>query len=574
MQYLLKILTTSAYGMKLKSVGGNKESAPLAVMAAEIVILAFKDRTPWPLDFIDVYIDDAINCRMWVDAKESSSFTKILLSFANESPLPMEPLRHTSDLADDSSSGEEEVVESSAKNITDSDEGKSLSLLRFEPAAARSRLVQLVRGCLVEGRAKTNTFSLIETLTDVCSVTEIRPLMCAHLEKWANNPAFSAALKALIERTASNIARSYASSDNPLILSIVRTRPHIKAEDYRAVLQVLMGGCSTLAAITLKSVLQLDDPQLKQLKPETAKLISSIFQNTAVTTNKAELLSEVVVLVHQELKSSWSPLQSKTLIDVVLRLARTAPTLSSMMRELMVHLSKHSTFWKDASLDSDAFKLFTELFHSIIQSLVNDVMSIEKDSVHKSSKATHAERSKPLSRPSSSLFISRATAKAPRQDVSKSSASEEEKKIDPALASQYKDDLLTCCSHLQTIILQTVTALVSNNRRCIKFNIASDLISRIHHLSNVASSVKSNADLGSSSNYIKDRGFVSVEGVLHIARLLQMSASSLEEMSAGVDMVEAMLHRGLRTRILYEDGASASKVCRGLSFKWNDCYDY
>lgn len=558
LQHLLRVLTTSAYGTKLKSAGGNKESSPLAVLAAEVLYLAFKDQVSWPLEFIDAYVDDAINCRMWVDAKESIPFVRNLLSWMTSESVSDAPPKPVSG-ADDSSSGEEEVVESSGRERTALAVDKDIVSLRFDQTAARTRLVHLLRSCLLEGKAKTNTFSLIETLTQVSDLSDIRPLLSTQIDKWIHNPAFSAALRILIERAASGIRKSYSASDNALIQTIVRTRLHLKNEDYRSVLQILVNGDSTLAAVTVKCIILLDDPLLKQLKPETAKLLHHVFQSIVQTVNRAELLGEVIVLIYEELKQSWSPLQSKVLLDTVVRLARGQSSGGNSVRELMRYLSLQSSYWEDASIDSDALKLFIDLFIAILLSLANELTALEKDSM-KSSKTTHAEKPKSLSRPSSSLFISKPTAiKGVRQDTGKQSSIEEEKKLDPAAANRLKEDLLMTCCHLQATVLTTLTTLVTRSHSLIKFTSLSDIISKVLMLGAPPSS-KAAADLNLGLAYIKDRGFVSLESILSVATLLQLSAATFEEMSAGIDMIEGVLQRGLKSKLQYDEYSPAAKV--------------
>lgn len=53
----------------------NKNNTTVFSMAANLIARGHFDKKKWPESFLKVYIDDAVNERLWVDSEECSSFT-------------------------------------------------------------------------------------------------------------------------------------------------------------------------------------------------------------------------------------------------------------------------------------------------------------------------------------------------------------------------------------------------------------------------------------------------------------------------------------------------------------------
>jgi hypothetical protein len=58
---------------------GKPVESILHPLAANILFLLFKQDSAWPLEFLELYFDDALGCRNWVDADESQLFISNLL---------------------------------------------------------------------------------------------------------------------------------------------------------------------------------------------------------------------------------------------------------------------------------------------------------------------------------------------------------------------------------------------------------------------------------------------------------------------------------------------------------------
>ena len=52
-----------------------KNNTPVFVMAANLLARGNYDKKKWPESFLKIYIDDALNERLWVDSEECSFFT-------------------------------------------------------------------------------------------------------------------------------------------------------------------------------------------------------------------------------------------------------------------------------------------------------------------------------------------------------------------------------------------------------------------------------------------------------------------------------------------------------------------
>lgn len=53
----------------------SKNNTTVFVMAANLIARGHSDKKKWPESFVKVYIDDAVNERLWVDSEECSFFT-------------------------------------------------------------------------------------------------------------------------------------------------------------------------------------------------------------------------------------------------------------------------------------------------------------------------------------------------------------------------------------------------------------------------------------------------------------------------------------------------------------------
>jgi integrator complex subunit 1 len=61
----------------------NKNNTTVFAMAANLIARGHFDKKKWPESFLKVYIDDAVNERLWVDSEECSSFIDHIGNYIN-----------------------------------------------------------------------------------------------------------------------------------------------------------------------------------------------------------------------------------------------------------------------------------------------------------------------------------------------------------------------------------------------------------------------------------------------------------------------------------------------------------
>lgn len=104
---LMSILKRDGYAFKIRT------NPTLHILAANLLARGYHNKTPWPISFVQTYIDDAINERVWVDYEECSSFIEnVCTAFGTKNPPKsmlqpelMSLNRETINIMDDDSGG-------------------------------------------------------------------------------------------------------------------------------------------------------------------------------------------------------------------------------------------------------------------------------------------------------------------------------------------------------------------------------------------------------------------------------------------------------------------------------------
>jgi hypothetical protein len=202
--------------------------------------------------------------------------------------------------------------------------------------------------------------------------------------------------------------------------------------------------------------------------------------------------------------------------------------------------------------------------------MVSDVLALEKESSGVGVKAVAKkevvvpEKAKPPTKPVSSLFIAKAVKQAPRPEAPKAQASlTEDRKGEVVARGMSKEDLLLTCCELQsasaTALADTAHRDLTRHRVCSKTVVCLDLVSKITGL-NPAHFNRAAETNTLVSSFLKDYGYVAIDLLLSVARLIKYSASSLEDVAAGVEVLEALVSRGLKSKVLYGPESNAVTV--------------
>lgn len=166
----------------------------------------------WPLDLLNIYLDDALGCRQWVDAPELSFLTKNLIEWTNYAILSSN-MFNTSFIEEDDSSGEEEILDASTNStnngilsdICDRFQGRHNEALNiiFSTLANRCGLevnkislnspkeyTQIIHSLNPSSTSLMNASSvLITTMQSFYLLPPIRFLATKCMSIWITNPA-------------------------------------------------------------------------------------------------------------------------------------------------------------------------------------------------------------------------------------------------------------------------------------------------------------------------------------------------------------------------------------------------
>ena len=229
----------------------NDSSSPIAVFAAKALFSVYHEILEWPLDLLELYMDDALGQRQWVDSPLTSTFTKALLHWTVSTGIvavkpdisSIPPARKNATKkaqsnceegevmeipsnSDDDSSGDEEVLEESSgvsAGCTSGHQAPSKPAPTIQPLAKDDRATdrfienrQAAKAIVIDlltlksghaagkqqGQGTTSTSTIVVTMSSFCGLPEIRQLASYCLDRWLGNPAIVDHVKSLLSRMA------------------------------------------------------------------------------------------------------------------------------------------------------------------------------------------------------------------------------------------------------------------------------------------------------------------------------------------------------------------------------------
>ena len=338
MQIIKDVLRTSRYsrGIKLQT-NDNKDSFPLQALCASILHDLNENSFEWPIEFIEIYLEDALGARIWVDSVQAYAFCESMTKKYTPSTSVSALLKANEGDDSDSSSGNEEVMEdstaaavaavaaeavekriisnstthtntSSTTAVVPGSSGSSSALAskgsgkstiyRFPGNHAE---VQSVIKSRIESRVgitdgqitSAGTGAMIETIKTFCHIPSVRLIASKCLDKWITNPALADQVKDLVKHltgclevlderggsTSGHLAGSLTSSDMSVVESIVMLRTKLKVqtqiEVYKVILISIVNKGSAVARSVIKLLVQ-GDLRSGAIKAETLKYITNL----------------------------------------------------------------------------------------------------------------------------------------------------------------------------------------------------------------------------------------------------------------------------------------------------------
>ncbi|KAF4517621.1 hypothetical protein B566_EDAN002852 [Ephemera danica] len=233
----------------------SKGNATVPVLAANLLYKGFQEHKHWPEIFIkslilfitlthQVYTEDSIGERVWVDMEETKGFVDNIVTGFNTKPANR-ALLPADFLAGPGGRSDSPTV-SSAANTDDEAEGEGQSgtsggtkvKLETAPVMPRYRdnlegvetvVMELVREQLSRRQApETVGRNLLRFLSTACGLTEVRAAAAPKLELWLQNPKLMRATQELLLSMCANCA-SHTARDIEVIGQLAKMRFKTKA---------------------------------------------------------------------------------------------------------------------------------------------------------------------------------------------------------------------------------------------------------------------------------------------------------------------------------------------------------
>ena len=198
----------------------SKGNSLVSVLAANVLYTAYQDISPWPDQFLKVYIEDAMGERLWVDQPECKLFTdNILTAFNTILPQGIRSGEEAGGLAcpsppTGSSSGSrtptrpDEEVQIIDLPINREPVEESGVVARYNQAEIEAMVTTIVKEQInrrSQGQQSENiTKNFIRFLTFACGLVDIRLTVANKLEMWLINPKISRAAQELLRSVCLN----------------------------------------------------------------------------------------------------------------------------------------------------------------------------------------------------------------------------------------------------------------------------------------------------------------------------------------------------------------------------------
>ncbi|XP_024529261.1 integrator complex subunit 1-like isoform X3 [Selaginella moellendorffii] len=163
------------------SEASTKKQNFLPGFSCKLLFRAFNEKPEWPLEFVQAYLDDAINLRNWVDSEHCKEFVaNILTSFDEDLTVGTE----------DPSDVKGDTAQCSLKNRYPGDEIRQKAKAEFMQA-----LNHLLKVPLIKENPR-----ILRMLTLGVNYEEVRVIASSMMEGWLNTPFHFRRAKLLLDR--------------------------------------------------------------------------------------------------------------------------------------------------------------------------------------------------------------------------------------------------------------------------------------------------------------------------------------------------------------------------------------
>lgn len=189
------VVTTALISILKRDTGHafkGRTNPTLHILAANLLARGYHNKTQWPISFVQIYIDDAINDRVWVDYEDCSSFIEnVCTAFGTKIPpksmLQPELMSLNRDVNMDDDSGESSLAAETIRSDINID---CPVQPRYSHLPVEKLVLDSVKDLLNRRQAPdSSTRNLLRFLSATSGISEIRALASygGRLEHWMHN---------------------------------------------------------------------------------------------------------------------------------------------------------------------------------------------------------------------------------------------------------------------------------------------------------------------------------------------------------------------------------------------------
>lgn len=275
------------------------------VLAANLLARGYNDKKQWPENFVKLYIDDAVNERVWIDNDDCSAFVEnICTAFGTKVPSKslLQPelasLGTSRDLLGmDEESGDSSNLGESAKVIDYSLE----YIVQPRYNHIQDKIEKLVSDLIKEqwNRRQApdcSTRNFIKFLSSTSGMPEVRALAVTRLELWIHNSKLNKPAQELLTYICLNVS-SQLQRDQEVLSNLVKMRLKTKPliNIYMICLKEMINVQPEILMMLMKYVIQNELSNARN--PNNMGMLASMFQTKPEESAKylAEIYQEFLL---------------------------------------------------------------------------------------------------------------------------------------------------------------------------------------------------------------------------------------------------------------------------------------
>lgn len=264
------------------------------ILAANLLARGYHNKTQWPESFVRLWIEDAINERVWVDYEECSAFVEnICTAFGTKTPPKsmLQPELNSLTTITAISSREATDEDSCEGNVSNANTettktGENQIICSVQPRyahisdAIEKLVIDTVKEQFNRRQAPDcSTRNFLKFLATVSGIIDVRAMAVTRLELWIHNGKLMKPAQELLTYICYNVS-SQSSRDHEVLANLVRMRLKTKAliNIYMNCIREMINLQPDILFVVLKNVVQNELSNARNPNNMGMGMLASIFQ--------------------------------------------------------------------------------------------------------------------------------------------------------------------------------------------------------------------------------------------------------------------------------------------------------